>query len=230
MDRETEQCQGPDRRRLLAVSCGLTFGLLMHRMALGASSQKAGQEFVETTCPTNARPAKRVLIAYASRYGSTGTVAGAIAEVLCGMGHQVDVRLVNTVKELTPYQAAIVGSAIYMGKLLPEAADFVKANQDALGRLPTAYFVVCMTMKDDTPQNRAKATAYLDPVRQEAHKVKPVAIGLFPGVVDFSKMSFMHKAMLKTMGSAEGDYRDFPAVKRWSSDANLKLLTVPGER
>lgn len=85
-------------------------------------------------------------------------------------------------------------------------------------------------MKDDTPQNRAKATAYLDPIRQGAHKVKPVAIGLFPGVVDFSKMSFMHKAMLKTMGSAEGDYRDFAAVKRWSSDANSKLLSVPGER
>ena len=38
----------------------------------------------------------------------------------------------------------------------------MKDNQDILGRLPIAYFVVCLTMKDNTAENRSTVMAYLD--------------------------------------------------------------------
>ena len=76
--------------------------------------------FQETSCGENHPQPRRALVAYASRFGSTGSVAKAIGDVLCGMGASVEVRLVENVKDLSPYQAVIVGSAIRRGNWLPE--------------------------------------------------------------------------------------------------------------
>jgi menaquinone-dependent protoporphyrinogen oxidase len=133
------------------------------------------------------------------------------------MGASADIRLVANVKDLSPYHAVIVGSAIRRGKWLPEAVDFVRDNQDILGRLPVAYFAVCLTMKDDTPENRSRVMAYLDPVRKEAQKVNPIAVGLFPGALNFDKLSFVDRMYFQAKGVPEGDYRDWSAVKGWSS-------------
>jgi len=57
----------------------------------------------------------KILIAYTSRTGSTGEVAETIAQVLRREGVPVDVRRVQEVKDLTPYQAVLIGSAIRMG-------------------------------------------------------------------------------------------------------------------
>jgi menaquinone-dependent protoporphyrinogen oxidase len=133
------------------------------------------------------------------------------------MGASADIRLVGNVNDLSSYHAVIVGSAIRRGKWLPEAVGFVKHNQDILGRLPIAYFVVCLTMKDNTAENRSTVMAYLDPVHKEAPKIHPVAVGLFPGAINFSKLSFVDKTILKAKGATEGDFRDWPAVKTWAS-------------
>jgi menaquinone-dependent protoporphyrinogen oxidase len=133
------------------------------------------------------------------------------------MGASADIRLVKNVNDLSPYDAVIVGSAVRRGKWLPEAVGFVRDNQDMLGRMPIAYFVVCLTMKDNTAENRSTVMAYLDPVRKEAPKIQPVAVGLFPGAIDFGKLSFVDKMFLTAKGGSEGDYRDWPAVKAWAS-------------
>lgn len=182
--------------------------------------------FLETSCGENHPQPRRVLIAYASRCGSTGSVAEAMGDVLCGMGASVDVRLVENVKDLGPYQAVIVGSAVRRGKWLPEATAFVKSNQDTLSRLPIAYFVVCMTMKDDTPENRDKALAYLDPVRKDAPRIRPAVVGLFPGVLDFSKLSFLNQSIFKAKGVSEGDYRNLAAEKGWASNLGPSLVAA----
>ena len=182
--------------------------------------------FQETSCGENHPQPRRVLVAYASRCGSTGSVAEAIGAVLCGMGATVDVRLVENVKDLGPYQAVIVGSAIRRGNWLPEATAFVKSNQDTLSRVPIAYFVVCLTMKDDTAENRDKVLAYLDPVRKGAPAIIPVAVGLFPGVLDFSKLSFVNQSIFKAKGASEGDYRNLAAEKGWASNVGPALAAA----
>ena len=159
----------------------------------------------------------KLLITYGSRCGSTGGVAEAIGQVLCEEGVAVDVRLVKNVNDLSPYQAVIVGSAIRMGKWLPEVVEFVKTHQDTLSRVPVAYFTVCLTMKDDTVENRRKALAYLDPVRKQLPQVKPVDIGLFAGAVDYKKLSFAYSLLLKVMGAPEGDFRNWEAIRTWGA-------------
>ncbi|MCX5812018.1 MAG: flavodoxin domain-containing protein [Proteobacteria bacterium] len=217
MNAMNKEEHGMNRRGFLLLSASaICTSILYHNMA-GAASEKTGSEFIESSCQKDEKIKKRVLITYASRCGSSGGVAEAIGQVLCGMGASVDVRLVGSVNDLSPYHGVIVGSAIRMGKWLPEAVGFVKDNQDMLGLLPVAYFVVCLTMKDDTAGNRSTVMAYLAPVRKEAPKIQPTAVGLFPGAVDFSKLSFVNKMILKAKGISEGDYRDWPTVKSWAS-------------
>ena len=209
--------QGMSRRDFLLLSAGAVCASILCHEIVGAASEKPGSEFIESTCQEDGRMKKRVLISYASRCGSTGGVAEAMGQVLCGMGASADIRLVGNVNDLSPYHGVIVGSAIRRGRWLPEAVGFVKDNQEILGRLPIAYFVVCLTMKDNTAENRSTVMAYLDPVRKEAPKIQPVAVGLFPGAVDFGKLSFVDKTILKAKGVSEGDYRDWSAVKAWAS-------------
>ena len=89
---------------------------------------------------------RRVLVAYASKYGSTGGVADAIGKELCSKDVAADVVLIKNANNIGSYQGVIIGSAIYMGKWMSEAVDFVKKNKDILRKVPVAYFLVCMTL------------------------------------------------------------------------------------
>jgi menaquinone-dependent protoporphyrinogen oxidase len=228
MDRPTKSVrkerEGMNRRDFLLLSAGTICTSMVYRKTAAASERQTGSDFVESTCRKDGEMSKKVLIAYASGCGSTGGVADAIGQVLCATGASVDVRLVGNVRDLSPYQGVIVGSAIRMGRWLPQAVDFVKQHCDALARVPTAYFAVCLTMKDDTVENRSKALAYLDPVHKEAPGVQPTATGLFAGAVDFSKLSFVYRSVLKAKGIGEGDFRDWASIKTWAAGVGPTLL------
>jgi menaquinone-dependent protoporphyrinogen oxidase len=166
----------------------------------------------------------RILIAYASRCGSTGEVAKAIGQVLCDKSVSVDVRLVNNVKDVTPYRSIIVGSAIRMSKWLPEATEFVAANHVALSQVPVAYFLTCYTMREPTEDNRRKALAYLDPVLTTIPEIQPVDIGLFAGMMDYNKLSWFLGKMLKRKGLDEGDFRDWDDIRTWAAGLRPSLI------
>jgi menaquinone-dependent protoporphyrinogen oxidase len=105
---------------------------------------------IADTCDGNEAIPKKVLIAYASRAGSTAEVAEAIGQVLRGRGFPADVLPAGQVFGVSTYRAVIIGSAIRMGRWLPEAARLVERNQAALARIPAAFFSVCLTMQKKT--------------------------------------------------------------------------------
>jgi menaquinone-dependent protoporphyrinogen oxidase len=212
-----------DRRSLLWLSGAICLLVLLSGVAT-ASDRGPGQGVTESTGKKDDQMKNRVLIVYASRSGSTAGVAEAIGKRLCEMGAAVDVRSVENVNDLSHYKGVIAGSAIRKGRWLPEATAFVKTHHETLNRVPTAYFVVCNTMKDDTPENRTKVMAYLDPVYKAAPDVKPVNVGLFAGAVDFDKLSFVNKSMLRVLGVSEGDFRNWDAIRTWTSDVAPTLL------
>jgi len=202
---------------LILVGGAIGVSTLPYNRVLAVENRQSVVEFIESSCEKDKKMKSKLLITYGSRCGSTGGVAEAIGQVLCEEGVAVDVRLVKNVNDLSTYQAVIVGSAIRMGKWLPEVVEFVKTHQDTLSRVPVAYFTVCLTMKDDTVENRRKALAYLDPVRKQFLQVKPVDIGLFAGAVDYKKLSFAYSLILKVMGAPEGDFRNWEAIRTWGA-------------
>lgn len=162
----------------------------------------------------------KILVAFATRAGSTFEVAARVAEVLRAAGATVDVKPVTAVHEMKGYDAVVVGSAIRMGNWLPEAVAFVKTNREALSRIPTAYFLVSGLLRNDTPEMRRKVLAFLDPVRV---LLEPVSIGLFAGKLDYSTMDGLDRSIAEAVSSAEGDWRNWEAIDEWAHDLQPAL-------
>ncbi len=114
----------------------------------------------------------------------------------------------------------ILGSGIRRGTLLPDATKFVEKNREALSQVPVAYFAVCGRMKDCTQENHSTVEANLEPVREI---LEPVDIGLFAGVIDYSKLSFTARTMSKAMKVSEGDFRDWEAIRAWARQLHNRL-------
>jgi menaquinone-dependent protoporphyrinogen oxidase len=97
---------------------------------------------------------------------------------------------------------------------------FVEGNRALLGRIPVAYFLTCLALYRDTAVNRRTARGYMDPLLKAAPEITPVDIGLFPGVLDYGKLSFslrmIMKRKMKGKGVPEGDFRNWDAIGKWT--------------
>ena len=156
---------------------------------------------------------KKILIAYASRYGSTEQVAQAIASELTIRGETVDVQPAAQVTALAAYDAVVLGSAVRYGQWLPEAVAFVNTHQAELNNKPTAIFTVHILNTGADPDSVKARTAYINAVRPQ---VKPGAEGFFAGRIDFSHMSVFDRMLCKLIKSPGGDLRDWPTIRSWS--------------
>lgn len=154
----------------------------------------------------------RILVAYASEFGSTVEVAEAIGQVIRDNGALVDVA------SMAPYGAAIIGSAIYNGTWLPEAVHFVQVHAAALSRIPVAYVVVCATMREDTPEHRQGAHSFLGPVLAQIPQVRPIEIGLFAGKIEPPKLPWPVRLRMRlTTDLRRGDHRRWDEVRSWAA-------------
>ncbi len=82
----------------------------------------------------------QVLVAYATKHGSTGEIAAAIGATLRGAGLDVDVRNARDVKTVAPYGAVVLGSALYSAHWQRDANRFVKRHLAELQHRPVWLF------------------------------------------------------------------------------------------
>lgn len=157
--------------------------------------------------------ANRVLVTYATKAGSTAETALRIGETLARRGLVVDVLPVSARPDLDSYQSVVLGSAIRMGSILPEAMTFIQEHQSVLKSIPFSLFILCMTLEKDTPENRAAVSAYLDPVRD---LVRPASEGLFAGTMDLSKVKLYERLIVTSMKTPLGDFRDWTKIESWA--------------
>ncbi|RJR30302.1 MAG: hypothetical protein C4576_33850 [Desulfobacteraceae bacterium] len=171
---------------------------------------------------------KPVLIAYATYCGSTAGVAEAMAKTIIDRGIKCEARLVKDVDSLEGYRAVVVGSAVRAASWWPEALRFVSKNEQTLSRVPVAYFLTCISLYKEAPEQRKMVMAYFDPVLKGSPGVKPVDLACFAGALDYSKMGFIYRAVMKSKmeakGIPEGDYRNWNAIVAWTESV-LPLLT-----
>ncbi len=106
----------------------------------------------------------KILVAYASRTGTTAGVAEVIGQVFAEDGTAVDVQPVGAVRDLSPYSAVVAGSAIRGAEWLPEAMQFVRDHQRELAARPFAAFLVCMTLAMTNRDYHEEVARWLQPV------------------------------------------------------------------
>jgi menaquinone-dependent protoporphyrinogen IX oxidase len=107
------------------------------------------------------------------------------------------------------------GICISLSFFLRGGERVVKTHRSTLAGIPTAYFLVSGFLREDTPEMRQKVLAFLDPVREI---LEPISIGLFAGKIDFSKLPWLDRTIAKAVGSPEGDWRDWEAIRNWARE------------
>src|SRR5262245_35554408 len=86
----------------------------------------------------------KVLIAFATRHGSTKEVAQFIGDVLKEHDIDVTVQLVDQVQSVSGYDAFIIGSPIYGGMWLTEFSQFLEKFKADLSAKPTHLWIMCI--------------------------------------------------------------------------------------
>jgi menaquinone-dependent protoporphyrinogen oxidase len=155
----------------------------------------------------------RVLVCYATKYGSTEEIAREIGAVLQGEGLATDVIPVDQVTDLTQYRAVIIGSPIYMGKWLHGPQQFVRDHRYALSHRKVAAFSVGYSLRDKLLDHLRNADRAVDAIRLY---VDLVDVAMFAGRVVTDRMSEADRAILTLGGVEPGDFRDWDEIRAWA--------------
>ena len=85
----------------------------------------------------------KILIIFATRYGTTEKCAGMLGEILKGKGHDVDVVDLKKNKKIDPggYDIAVIGGSFMMFRMNSIVKRFVKSNLDKLLDMKTGVFM-----------------------------------------------------------------------------------------
>jgi menaquinone-dependent protoporphyrinogen oxidase len=164
----------------------------------------------------------KVLVAYASKYGSTGEVAEAIARRLGTLGVSAEVLPVGEVRDPSSYSAVVLGVALYFFRWRHEAHSFCTRHRHALASLPVALFG--MGPIEDTPEQYAGSRRHLDKGLTKHSKLAPRTIAVFGGQLDPTKLRFPdNNPGMRRMPPS--DLRDWAAIDAWA-DSLVDALAI----
>lgn len=156
----------------------------------------------------------KLLVAYATRYGSTKEVAEKIAATLREGGSVVDVNTAERVRSLDGYRAVIVGAPLYMFNWLKAARRFLSRNRTALEGVRVAVFALGPT--EDKERDWQEARGQLDKVLAGFTWLTPVAVELFGGKFDPARLTFPYTLIPALKRMPVSDLRDWDAVRAWA--------------
>jgi menaquinone-dependent protoporphyrinogen oxidase len=157
-----------------------------------------------------------VLVAAGTKHGATGEIADRIGADLAELGLDVDVLALNDVRDVSGYQAVVLGSAIFYGTWMKQARAFVDAHADELAARPTWLFASGPVTGDppraDDPNaiRRSLVDKLLAATRAREHT-------LFAGKLDPSTLTLAEKLPIRMVHAREGDWRDWKAVDEWAA-------------
>jgi menaquinone-dependent protoporphyrinogen oxidase len=162
----------------------------------------------------------RILITYGSKHGSTKEVAETIAEQLADQ-FDVDIRPADAAGDPMDYAGVVVGGSIYAGRWHPDAQRLLKRNTRAFKSVPLAVFGMGPKSLDEA--DLASSRAQLEHALSKVPEITPVAVGIFGGVVDPTKLSFPFNRLPAC------DARDWDAIQTWTDNVSRIFAASPAQ-
>jgi menaquinone-dependent protoporphyrinogen oxidase len=151
-----------------------------------------------------------ILVAYATKHGSTRDVADVVARTLSEEGLRVDVEPAASVHDLSGYEGVVLGSCLYTGRVHADARRFLKRHRGALAALPMAVFAMGpLTME---AKDVAGSRAQLERTLESTPEVAPFSTTIFGGVVDPAVLHFPFSRMQPS------DARDWNEIENWARE------------
>jgi menaquinone-dependent protoporphyrinogen oxidase len=156
-----------------------------------------------------------------------------MAAVLEAKGHSVQLRDVDRSArelDLRRYGVVFVGSPVRVGSYLKSVIRFVKAQRQALDKIPSAFFSVSLAVAahrgERKVDGRAETLRVVEKFRG-ATGWSPRRIELIAGALPYSKYNFLVRFVMKRIAVAAGgdtdtsrdyEYTDWAAVNRFASE------------
>jgi len=165
-----------------------------------------------------------VLVAYASRRGSTREIAEGIAARLRNHGLEVHLDPLLGREQVGHFQAVVLGSPIYGSRWEREAVDFCRRNAAALtGHAVWTFSVGWPGIAGDPGQERD--ARHLD----EVHRLVPEREHrYFHGALDGADLPLLQRVAFRLRRGRTGDLRDWPAIDAWADGIAQQLTAGTG--
>jgi menaquinone-dependent protoporphyrinogen oxidase len=159
--------------------------------------------------------ATRVLVTYESKHGSTQEVAERIAFGLNQVGVSVDLRPMNQVDAIEGYDGVVIGSAVYIGRWMKAANEFVKRVRPALAARRIWLF-------SSGPLGDQEGT---DPpeIAKLATSLNFVEHRMFSGALRKERLSLVERALVKGVKAPYGDFRKWTEIDAWAASIAREL-------
>jgi menaquinone-dependent protoporphyrinogen oxidase len=186
----------------------------------GRPASRAGDLDEQTDREPRKEPTM-ILVAYASKHGSTQGIAEHITRRLTERGLPVEIRPAEGVVDIGVPDAVILGSAVYAGSWMKEASEFARRFTDVLSAVPVWLFSsgpLGERVDDDEEQPRQLAE-FRETVRPRGHE-------MFFGALDLGQLSFGERMIAKAVKAPEGDFRDWDAIAAWADSIADELATI----
>ncbi len=162
-----------------------------------------------------------VLVAYATRYGSTQEVGEAVAATLRERGLEVELQPAREVRSLERYQAVVLGTALYMFRFHKDARRFLAHHRATLAGRPVAVFALGPFNNEEKEWQGVRAQ--LDTELAKFPWLAPVAKQVFGGKFDPAKLRFPYNLLPALKRLPASDIRDWKAIHDWASGVAEKL-------
>ncbi len=162
---------------------------------------------------------EEILVAYASKYGSTKEVALVVAGVIREKGLSADVQPIAKIRNASGYRRMVLGAPLYFGRWPAEMRSFLNRNREALILRPPAVFALGPTGSD---------FAEWEGVRRQFEKelkmfpwLAPRSAELFGGKYDPTRLRFpdtliANLAASPLHGLPASDARDWEKIRAWA--------------
>jgi menaquinone-dependent protoporphyrinogen oxidase len=165
-----------------------------------------------------------ILVAYATRSGSTQEVAEAIGTALGEAGFSVDLQRLPVQGTLDRYDAVVLGAPLYMFRWHKAALRFLSDFRKALEDRPAAVFA--LGPFNDVEKEWREVRAQLDKELAKFPWFKPVAVEVFGGKFDPAELGFPYTLIPAMKKLPPSDIRDWDAVRGWAKDLAGRLLSA----
>ena len=181
----------------------------------------------------------KALIAYGTRYGATTGTSEEIAKTLREEGF--DTKTINLkeekIRDVSEYDLIVVGSGMGNCRWASEAEDFLKNFRKDFEGKKLALFVSTMITffeREGKTDDVAKTRKIAIEDKVAKYGLKPIATGLFGGVIDYNKMGFiarkgieffkpqLEKGGFRKVAPDVYDLRDWDEIHNWAKELSRK--------
>jgi menaquinone-dependent protoporphyrinogen oxidase len=169
----------------------------------------------------------RVLVAHASKRGSTAEIAETVAAELRRSGFAVSCEPAEEVKDLGPYDAVVLGSAVYMKRWRGDAKHFLRKHRRALEEMP--FWVFSSGPAGDPAEDNPEWT---EPARTIGKVEELGARGhvVFGGRLPDPPHGPIEKVMVENTPPEFRDRRDWDEIRAWSRGVAEELAALRSPR